>query len=231
MAGRKRKTAGRRPRRGLTREQIIDTAVLIANETGLESISFRQIATRLGVTPMACYHHVANKDELVDLVVARTLERELKPPRITPDTPWQTVFRGAVKRLHEVMDSHPMVLEAIVRSPFHPNSMEISQRIFDAFDRAGLSPEQSRTLFDLTLSYLCGAVVARHLLRRHQPRRKLDEYTPETVALFRRLYPHRALRGAAASVDMAAEQAANFDVTIDLIVHLATHLAARHPPN
>lgn len=55
------------------REEILDTALALADERGLEAVSMRALADRLGVTPMALYRHVDSKAALLDGLVGRLL--------------------------------------------------------------------------------------------------------------------------------------------------------------
>ena len=60
-------------RRGLSRAEILDAALGLADEQGLAAVSMRAVAQRLGVTPMALYRHVGDKDGLLDALVERLL--------------------------------------------------------------------------------------------------------------------------------------------------------------
>ena len=53
-------------RQPLSRERILRTAVALADEHGSDAVSMRRLAQELGVDPMSLYHHVANKDALLD---------------------------------------------------------------------------------------------------------------------------------------------------------------------
>ncbi|MFC8678135.1 TetR/AcrR family transcriptional regulator [Streptomyces griseorubiginosus] len=55
------------------REEILDAALAIADERGLEAVSMRALAERVGVTPMALYRHVKDKAALLDGMVGRLL--------------------------------------------------------------------------------------------------------------------------------------------------------------
>ena len=57
---------GRRPRVPLTRERVLHAAVALADESGSESLSMRKLGEAVGVEAMSLYHHVANKDDLLD---------------------------------------------------------------------------------------------------------------------------------------------------------------------
>ena len=56
-----------RPR--LTRELVLQTALGLADQGGLESLSMRKLGQELGVEAMAVYYHFANKDEVLDGIV------------------------------------------------------------------------------------------------------------------------------------------------------------------
>ncbi|MBT9329369.1 TetR/AcrR family transcriptional regulator, partial [Salmonella enterica subsp. enterica serovar Typhimurium] len=49
----------------LSREAIVDAAIALADEDGLDALSMRRIADRMGVGAMSLYRHVAGKDELI----------------------------------------------------------------------------------------------------------------------------------------------------------------------
>ena len=62
-----------RCRRPLSREAVIDHALAVADLDGLDAVSIRRIAQDFGVTPMALYWHVKNKDELLAAMGDRIL--------------------------------------------------------------------------------------------------------------------------------------------------------------
>ena len=53
----------------LSRERVLRAAVAIADAAGIGSLTMRSLAHELGVKPMALYHHVANKEEILDGIV------------------------------------------------------------------------------------------------------------------------------------------------------------------
>jgi AcrR family transcriptional regulator len=60
-------------RAGLKREAVVQAAVRIAEAEGIETISMRRVAQDLGVTPMALYRYLPDKDALIDVVVDEAL--------------------------------------------------------------------------------------------------------------------------------------------------------------
>ena len=69
-----RHSTSRRTR--LDRDQVIDTAIALADEQGLEGASMRGVAERLNVTPMALYKHVSNHSQLIDNMLDRVISAQ-----------------------------------------------------------------------------------------------------------------------------------------------------------
>jgi AcrR family transcriptional regulator len=65
---------GRRGRPGHSLDSLLDAAVALFNERGYEATSVDEVATRLGVTKSAIYHHVPSKVELLRLALDRALD-------------------------------------------------------------------------------------------------------------------------------------------------------------
>ncbi len=61
--------AGRRPR--VSREQVLDAALELADEGGLAAVTMASVGARLGVEAMSLYRHIGNKEELLDGLVDR----------------------------------------------------------------------------------------------------------------------------------------------------------------
>ena len=67
-------------RRGsLTRQRVLDGAMAVADAGGLDALTIRSLAQHLHVAPMAIYHYVANKEEMLDGVVDLVFA-EMEPP-------------------------------------------------------------------------------------------------------------------------------------------------------
>jgi AcrR family transcriptional regulator len=99
-----------KPRAPLTKERILRTAVELADEGGVESISMRKIAEELDVVPMALYRHVANKDELLDAMVDAVVA-EVDPPETELD--WKTAMRRRILSARRMLLRHPWAARVI----------------------------------------------------------------------------------------------------------------------
>ncbi|BFO13903.1 hypothetical protein SHKM778_02910 [Streptomyces sp. KM77-8] len=89
---------------------MLDAAVALADEGGVDALSMRRIAQELGVVPMALYKHVANKNELLDGMID-ALVGEIDPPAAGAD--WKTVVRLRVLSARRMLLRHPWVSRVI----------------------------------------------------------------------------------------------------------------------
>jgi AcrR family transcriptional regulator len=105
MAGDRTTTDGRRT--PLTRDRVLAAAVALADQHGLAELTIRSLAEVLGVKPMSLYHHVANKEAILDGIVdAVFAEIEL------PGTgePWQDAMRRRAVSARDALVRHPWAL-------------------------------------------------------------------------------------------------------------------------
>lgn len=94
---------------GLDVDGIVRAALVIADREGLDKLTMRHLSRELGVTPMATYHHVRSKEELLDLVIDRSIG-QLPVDEHAADP------EGAILdwflRLHELLIEHPSLAQA-----------------------------------------------------------------------------------------------------------------------
>jgi AcrR family transcriptional regulator len=88
----------------LTRDRVLSTAVALADQEGIESLSMRKLAQALDVVPMALYRHVANKDELLNALVD-VIVGEIDPPIEGAD--WKTALRARILSARRALLHHP----------------------------------------------------------------------------------------------------------------------------
>jgi AcrR family transcriptional regulator len=96
--------ASEQARTPLTRERVLSTAVALADQGGIESLSMRKLAQALEVVPMALYRHVANKDELLNALVD-VVVGEIDPPLDGAD--WKTAIRERTLSARRALLRHP----------------------------------------------------------------------------------------------------------------------------
>jgi AcrR family transcriptional regulator len=96
-------TTRSQPRVPLSRERVLNTALKLADQGGLESLSMRKLGQELGVEAMAVYYHFANKDEVLDGIVDLVFG-EIDLPVAGAD--WKTAMRQRAISLRDVLARH-----------------------------------------------------------------------------------------------------------------------------
>ncbi len=97
-------------RRGLTREAIVARALELGNAEGLEAVSLRRLASDFGVTPMALYRHVRDKQDLVNAMAEVVMEGFDLKAGFRPSMSWTDRVRRALTNFKEQMDARPLAL-------------------------------------------------------------------------------------------------------------------------
>lgn len=100
-----------RRRRLLAQGEIVTTAIGIADRDGIEAVSMRRVARELGVGAMTLYHHVADKDELVELM-ADAISAEMLVPEPFPDD-WRAALRAIAHRTRDTFARHPWLIRTV----------------------------------------------------------------------------------------------------------------------
>ncbi|MFN8025465.1 MAG: TetR family transcriptional regulator [Acidimicrobiia bacterium] len=99
---------------GLTREQIVDTALTIMDAHGVDAFSMRRLADALGVRAPTLYWHFADKQTLQDACVQQVLDT-LTPPAATA-TKWEPGVRSLMHSVREQLAQHPSVIALMGRA-------------------------------------------------------------------------------------------------------------------
>ncbi|MEO9330047.1 TetR/AcrR family transcriptional regulator [Gordonia aurantiaca] len=149
--------ADARPRRGpkqrVSVDEIVDTAVDLADRNGLDAVSMRALATALGIGPMSLYTYVPSRDVLVALMIDRVAaDHPMPAPATTPTASLAAIARA----LRDELLAHPWLLDAPPwRHVLGPNWLARYDRQLEALEPADV-PDLDR---DRILSVLTSFVV------------------------------------------------------------------------
>ncbi|BBG03264.1 MULTISPECIES: TetR/AcrR family transcriptional regulator [Pseudonocardia] len=91
-------------RQQLSRERVLAAATELADREGIAALTIRAVANRLGSAPMAVYHHVAGKDEILDGLVD-TVFAEIDEP--VPGQPWRPELARRSRSARAALARHP----------------------------------------------------------------------------------------------------------------------------
>lgn len=131
-------TSGPDGRRPLTRERALAAAVDLADAEGVDAVSMRQLATRLGVVPMALYRHVDSKEDLLNGMID-ALIAEYEPPLTGA---WRGRVRGRILSARRVLLAHPWARGVIeTRTTRTPMVLGYMDSLAGMFMDGGLSAE------------------------------------------------------------------------------------------
>jgi AcrR family transcriptional regulator len=87
----------------LSRERILEAALALVDESGIEALTMRKLGQELGYEAMSLYNHVANKDEVVDGILDLVLA-EMELPAADGD--WQSAVRASAISVHQALRKH-----------------------------------------------------------------------------------------------------------------------------
>jgi AcrR family transcriptional regulator len=133
---------------------VLRAAVRLADKHGLESLSMRRLATSLRVEAMSLYHHVANKDEVLDGIVDLVIGEIALP---TPGGDWKAAMRMRATSAHTVLLAHPWAALLIVsRVHVGPNMFRYIEATIGTLRQAGLSWAQTDRAWNAIDSYIYG---------------------------------------------------------------------------
>jgi AcrR family transcriptional regulator len=148
-----------RPRRGpkpaLTAEDIIRTAMQVADREGLAALTMHTIAEALGFTTMALYRYFPSKETLVDAIVDAALGT---PP--TPSGPrkgWRRAVRNWAFAKRAMLCARPWVAELpFVAAPHGPNWLSWHEAFLQALAGTKLSPDDMMDMLSIVDGYVRG---------------------------------------------------------------------------
>lgn len=172
---RTRQPAVARPR--LSRDVIVEAALVLLDREGLDGVSMRRVADDLKTGAASLYAHVANKEELLDLLLDRVVD-EIEVPAPDPEH-WQDQVRAVGRRMYEVYTSHRDIARvAIANIPTGPNALRIAEALFAILLAGGLPPKVAGWTLDRLTLYVCADVYEGSIYRYRQEASGLsaDEY-------------------------------------------------------
>ncbi len=172
------------------RREILDAAVAIADERGLAALSMRGVAERVGVTPMAIYPHVGNKEALLDGVVDRLLAELL--PSVEGEGDWKTRMCRLGRAARDLARAHPGAYPLLLSRPsVTPDAVRVVDAMYQALLDAGVPPEHvprlERLLSTFVLGYATSEVNGRFTPGTVSPRGRRAQFAPDEVPAHVRL--------------------------------------------
>ena len=149
---------GNRPRTELGREQIARAALEVVDEEGIDALSMRRLADRLGVGTMTLYGYFRSKQELLDAAVGAAVE----------DFSWSPTEQGTLRErlrehqlaVREMLALHPALPQLRARQPMvQPAAFRLSESAIRMLLDAGFPPDEAARVFRVLFVYVLGSML------------------------------------------------------------------------
>ena len=150
----------------LDRQRIVAEAVALLDADGLDGVTLRKLATRLGVRQPTLYWHLPNKAALVTAIAEVLLEQEfpeLVPPE--PEVSWQDWLTGIAERLRRALLAHPDGARVISASQLSLKMAALSELAMSTLVARGVPLHQARVIVLTVERFTVG-----HVLEEQAPR-------------------------------------------------------------
>ncbi|MDG4827346.1 TetR/AcrR family transcriptional regulator [Asanoa sp. WMMD1127] len=135
--------------------QIIDQAIALADERGVDAVSMRAVGQRLGLSPMAIYPYLRSKDALLDGMVERLLGELLTMAPGSGD--WQERLRAVSRAVRALARRHPGAYPLIMSRPgATAESRRLDDLISEILATAGVPAEEVARLERLLSTLMLG---------------------------------------------------------------------------
>ncbi len=174
----------------LSKEGIVDAALVFADRDGIAALSMRKLAASLGVEAMSLYHHIKSREELLDQLVDRVFI-ELALPNSRPPRDWKNWMLQSSIRMRDVLLQHPWAVGLLDsrRNP-GPGTLEYQNARLGILREAGFSVDLAAHAIALQDSFVYGFVVQDLALPFDDGAVDLDEMEGFARAMEAGSYPH-----------------------------------------
>jgi AcrR family transcriptional regulator len=172
----------------LSRDRVLRGAMAVADAGGIGSLTIRSLAFELGVKPMSVYHHVANKDEILDGIVDLVFS-EIDLP--SPDGEWRAEMRLRAISARAVLRAHPWAIPLLQsRTNPGPATLRHHNAVIGALRAGGFDLEMVAHAYALMDSYVFGFSLSEAALPINGPE-TVTEVADQMMHLFDPAeYPH-----------------------------------------
>jgi TetR/AcrR family transcriptional regulator, tetracycline repressor protein len=165
--------------KGITRERIVAAALELLNEKGMDALTVRALASRLGVGAPALYWHVRNKQELLDEMSTFVMRRVVNAlSEIAPGTGWRDGIAAYARVLRSEYLRHRDGARIFSGTRFSdPEVVKAKDPWLERLTAAGFSLAEADDAIDLVTAFVVGFVIEEQE-RGQSPGGEPDRYSP-----------------------------------------------------
>ena len=137
----------------LSKGRVLETAVILADRGGIDSLTMRKLAQELGVEAMSLYHYYTKKDEILDGIVDIVIAEIEIPPE---DLDWKAALRRTAISAHRVLSRHPWACRLMFSAKALSGRLRYMNSILETLRRGGFSPQMTHHAYHALDSHIVG---------------------------------------------------------------------------
>jgi AcrR family transcriptional regulator len=210
----------------LTRERVLDGAMAVADRSGLAALTMRSLADELGVKPMSLYHHVANKEAILDGLVERVFA-QVDLPRVGAE--WREEIRRRSHSLRAALRRHRWAIGVMEsRTSPGPATLRHHDAVIGTLRAGGFSVAMTAHAFSAIDAYVYGFALQEATLPFQSP----DEVPEMAGSMLAAMpvddYPHFVEMAREHVLQPGYDFGEEFDFGLDLVLDGLARRAADH---
>jgi AcrR family transcriptional regulator len=200
----------------LTREVIVEHAIVLADKIGSDALTMRKLADEVGTAPMTIYYYVSSKDLLIDEMVERVFSEIEIPPM---DQEWKPALRSRCQSARRVLNRHSWAAPLMEsRATPGPANMRHHDAVIGCLRRSGFSIALAAHAYAVLDSYVYGfAFEETNLLEANR-----DGFAPAVETIARQIdanaYPYLVEMAREHVLSPGYEFGSSFDFGLNLIL-------------
>jgi AcrR family transcriptional regulator len=218
-------TTRSRTRKPLTKDRVLEKAIALADQDGIEALSMRKLGQALGVEAMSLYNHVGSKGELVGAMADSVIQRFELPD---DERRWDVAIRRCAISAHDLLSEHPWACSlALVPSDMrvpHGPRIRYMEWLLRRLREAGFSAELAYSAYHTLDSHIFGFTLwqightkAAEMFARDGVE-DLEEWAARLLEQIRPQYPYLAEHGEQHMAAGARDGSHEFEFGLDLIL-------------
>jgi AcrR family transcriptional regulator len=140
----------------LSRARIVDEAIALVDAEGPEALSMRRLAARLGTSTMSTYHHVPDKQALIEAIAERVMSELEQPP---DEVPWEEAVGRMAVSFRALTHAHPAVFRVLLSGERPAALVRTAEGVVHRLVAAGFDADEAVMTFRTFIRYLIGSTV------------------------------------------------------------------------
>src|SRR3954452_17138126 len=142
------------PRLPLSRDRILQAALELVDEHGIDALTMRRLGQELGFEAMSLYNHVANKDDVIDGMLDLVLDEGELP---APGGDWEASIRESAISIHAALRKHPWAANVLMSyGQVRPARLQYMESLLGRLREAGFSAETTYHAYHVLDGHIFG---------------------------------------------------------------------------